>query len=180
MKGKIILFTASSALGGILFGGVLALLGSFLPEDLRAGVTLAVVVLLVIVGLIEARGGRVRMFQLDVETSQRWLDLGAVGWAVANGVALGMGAISRIGFPIWYLLPVTAFASGMPLLGMGIGVAYGLTRGLVTIPWFWYMNAKIVGSNEVAELLFELKPVGHRIGGVMLALLSVFTALAVA
>jgi hypothetical protein len=43
---------------------------------------------------------------------------------------LGFGATSRIGFSLWYAVPVGALLLGSPVLGAAAYGAYGLVRGL--------------------------------------------------
>jgi hypothetical protein len=53
---------------------------------------------------------------------------GPLGWATRNGLALGIGATSRIGFWLWYVMPVTALLSASPLAGAAIYGLYGALR----------------------------------------------------
>lgn len=70
------------------------------------------------------------MIQCDRETPQAWIHSGPIKWAVYNGVVLGNGATSRIGFWLWYLVPGAALLAGSPLRGAIVYGAYGLARGL--------------------------------------------------
>jgi hypothetical protein len=55
---------------------------------------------------------------------------GPLRWATQNGLALGFGATSRIGFWLWYAIPLGAFLVGDPRLGAVVYGTYGLIRGL--------------------------------------------------
>lgn len=46
-----------------------------------------------------------------------------------NGAALGIGATSRVGFWLWYLIPVGALLVGSPIFGGLVYGAYGFVRG---------------------------------------------------
>jgi hypothetical protein len=82
------------------------------------------------VGVLELLGRRTRPPQLDCETPRDWLRKGPLRWAIRNGLALGFGATSRIGFFLWYVVPLGALLSGCPVLGAIIYGTYGLVRGL--------------------------------------------------
>lgn len=127
---KAIVYSLASALAGLGAGAVLGALGGLLPlgSRLAAGSILAVVA--VVVGGLESLGRRIQPPQFDCETPQRWVHKGPLRWAVQNGLALGFGATSRIGFWLWYAIPLGAFLVGDPRLGAVVYGAYGLVRGL--------------------------------------------------
>ena len=54
---------------------------------------------------------------------------GPLWWAIRNGVTLGFGATSRIGFLLWYVVPIGALLFGSPALGAAIYGTYELVRG---------------------------------------------------
>jgi hypothetical protein len=102
----------------------------------------------------------VSMLQLDRETNQSWLHLGSIGWPIVNGLALGTGFLSRIGFLLWYLIPIICLVIGQVPAGAVIFGTYGLTRGLSVFGWFAYMNACQLGQGEIAEGLYGRKQPG--------------------
>ena len=81
-------------------------------------------------GSLEFFGRRVQPPQFDCETPQRWVRQGPLRWATRNGLTLGFGATSRIGFWLWYVVPLGTFLVGDPRLGAAIYGTYGLIRGL--------------------------------------------------
>ena len=81
-------------------------------------------------GSLEFFGRRVQPPQFDCETPQRWVHQGPLRWATRNGLTLGFGATSRIGFWLWYVIPLGAFLVGDPRLGAAIYGTYGLIRAL--------------------------------------------------
>lgn len=85
-------------------------------------------VLAVAVGALDLGSRHLPVIQCDRETSQRWMRTDPLRWATRNGAALGIGATSRIGFWLWYLVPVSALLVGNPLLGGLIYGAYGFVR----------------------------------------------------
>jgi hypothetical protein len=81
-------------------------------------------------GSLEFFGRHVQPPQFDCETPQRWVHQGPLRWATRNGLTLGFGATSRIGFWLWYVVPLGAFLVGDPRLGAAIYGTYGLIRAL--------------------------------------------------
>lgn len=78
----------------------------------------------------EVSSREIRPLQRARETSQRWVHLRPIRWTTRNGLALGFGATSRIGFWLWYAVPAGAFLVGSPGLGAAIYGMYGLVRGI--------------------------------------------------
>ena len=126
---KAIAYSASASLAGALAGGVLGLAGGTLPAELRVAAASLLAACAVFVGAAELLGRGVRLPQFDRETPQRWMHKGAINWAVRNGSSLGVGATSRIGFWLWYAVPLGAFLSGNPGLGALVYGAYAAVRG---------------------------------------------------
>ena len=127
--GKAVVYPVSSALAGLTAGTLLGAAGNLLPLDLRLAAGSVLAVAAVAAGAFELFGRRIRPPQLDCETPQRWMHNGPLWWAIQNGVALGLGATSRIGFLLWYVVPIGALLSGSPALGAAIYGTYGLVRG---------------------------------------------------
>ncbi len=127
---KAVVYTLSSALAGLVTGAVLGAVGNLLPLDFRLAAGSILAVIAVAVGGLEFFGRRVQLPQFDCETPQRWVHKGPLRWATQNGLTLGFGATSRIGFWLWYVVPLGAFLVGDPRLGAIIYGAYGLIRGL--------------------------------------------------
>jgi hypothetical protein len=78
----------------------------------------------------EVAGRRIRPLQCDRETPRSWMQAGPLRRAVRNGAALGLGATTRIGFWLWYVVPVSAIVCGRPDVGALVYGSYGATRGL--------------------------------------------------
>jgi hypothetical protein len=127
---KAIVYSLSSALAGLVTGAALGAVGSLLPLDFRLAIGSILAVVAIAVGSLELSGRRVQPPQFDCETPQRWVHKGPLRWATQNGLTLGFGATSRIGFWLWYVVPLGAFLVGDPELGAVIYGTYGLIRGL--------------------------------------------------
>lgn len=100
-----------------------------MPLNARIAIASVLALVAVILGLLELGPRPWRVPQCDVETPQRWMNAGALRWALLNGVALGTGATSRIGFWLWYAIPISSLLVGDPLKGALIYGLYGLVRG---------------------------------------------------
>jgi hypothetical protein len=127
---KAVVYTLSSALAGLVAGAVLGTLGGLLPLRFRLAAGSILAVAAIAVSGLELLGRRIQPPQFDCETPQRWVHKGPLRWATQNGLALGFGATSRIGFWLWYVIPLGALLLGDPWLGAVVYGTYGLIRGL--------------------------------------------------
>lgn len=128
--GRAVVYSLASSLAGLAAGALLGAAGSLLPRDLRVALGSLLALVAIAIGGLELGGRPVRLPQRDHETPQGWVHAGPWGWAVRNGLALGWGATSRIGFWLWYAIPVGAALSGRPVLGAALYGTYGAVRGL--------------------------------------------------
>lgn len=122
-------YSVASLVAGALAGAVLGLVGGFLPPTVRMATATVCGAAGLILGGIEVAGYRLTPLQRDCETPQSWLRMGALLWAVRNGATLGIGATSRIGFWLWYAVPVGALLVADPLWGAAVFGLYGAVRG---------------------------------------------------
>jgi hypothetical protein len=173
---KAVFYSLSSALAGVVAGAVLGAVGSLLPLDFRlaAGSLLAVVA--IALGGLEFFGRRIQPLQFDCETPQRWVHRGAITWALQNGLALGFGATSRIGFWLWYAIPLGAFLVGNPLFGAVTYGTYGLLRALgAVVILLIIMRTKV----DISDWLIERHGTAKILATGQLTLLGVATAIVV-
>lgn len=126
---KALIFSVSASLAGMATGATLGATGTVLPLEIRVAVASLLALASVFIGGLELLGMRVYLPQIDRETPQRWLHKGALTWALLNGLSLGVGATSRLGFWLWYIIPLGAFLFADPILGAAIYGAYSLVRG---------------------------------------------------
>lgn len=140
---KALIFMLAATASGLACGALLAWLGGYLPAGTRVtGGSLAAVALL-LVGLWHLAAQSPRMLERECQTAQSWLERGAVGWAVSNGLALGSGFYSRIGFVSWYAVPLTAVGFGDPVVGALVFGTYAATRGAAAGVWIlleWFFG----------------------------------------
>ena len=127
---KAVIYALASAVAGLVAGAMLGTLGNLLPLDMRLAVGSILAIAAIAVGGLELFGRRTQPWQFDCETPQRWVDRGAWRWATRNGLTLGFGVTSRIGFWLWYVIPLGAFLIGDPVGSAAIYGTYGLIRAL--------------------------------------------------
>ena len=129
----LMVITAAAGLSGAT---VMATVG--LASGSFAALSRGLIVVMACASLAVARYRRDRPWQLDTETQIAWLERENLNVALWNGLVLGAGFLSRIGFWLWWTLPVLVFAGGSAGLGIAAGAAYGVTRlgvsSLVAIP----------------------------------------------
>ena len=122
-------FSLAATIGGTAAGALLGLLGGLMPFSARVAIASVLALVAIAIGVLELGPRPRRVPQWDIETPQSWMNAGAIRWALLNGAALGVGATSRIGFWLWYAIPVSALLLGNPLLGALVYGCYGLFRG---------------------------------------------------
>lgn len=126
---KLVTYVAASFATAAVTGAWLAWLGGVVSEDVRVIVATLLALVGIAYGAAQLLDRSPPLCQLDRETSQSWMDRGPLVWATLNGGALGLGFTSRLGFPLWYVVPVTAFLAASPILGAIVYGTYGVTRG---------------------------------------------------
>ena len=138
---KAIVYSLSSAFAGLIVGALLGIAGSFLSLSFRGAIGGVLAVIAVAAGSLEIFGRRIKPLQFDCPTPRHWMQKGPLRWATRNGLALGFGATSRIGFLSWYVVPLGALLSGSLAFGAAIYGTYGLVRGvaapLILLSMIW-------------------------------------------
>ena len=173
---KAIVYSLSSAVAGLVTGAVLGAVGSLLPLDARLAIGSILAVVAIGVGGLEFFGRRVQPPQFDCETPQRWMHRGPLRWAIRNGLTLGFGATSRIGFWLWYVIPLGAFLVGDSIFGAIIYGAYGLIRALgATVIVLGMIRLK----TDISDWLIERYGEARLLAAGQLVFLGVATAVVV-
>lgn len=124
---KAILSTTAATVAGVIVGGLLG----WWAATVKPATVQAITVIwasVIVVCLLSKRP----LLQIDRETSQSLLHKGPAIWSIANGGLLGLGFTSRLGYWVWYLLPLTAWASASFPVGATVWGTYGATRLLTT------------------------------------------------
>jgi hypothetical protein len=174
--GKAVVYTLASALAGLVAGAALGTVGDLLPLDIRLAVGSILAIAAIVVGGLELFGRRVQPWQFDCETPQRWVNRGSLRWATRNGLALGFGATSRIGFWLWYVIPLGAFLVGDPGAGAAIYGTYGLVRALGAVVILLGMTRL---ETDISDRLIEGYGLARTLAAGQLVFLGVTTAIVV-
>lgn len=120
-------FILSSAIASVIFGAALGSVASTISTQSRGAIVVAGG------GLLIAFGLSGRYPELNRETSKSWVHEGWLDWALKTGTELGVGATTRLGSPLWFSVPIAAFATGDPLLGGVIYATYGVARTTMSV-----------------------------------------------
>jgi hypothetical protein len=79
--------------------------------------------------------------QRNAETPASWLEREDLLVAAWNGLALGAGFVTRLGYWLWWVLPLLVFETAAVPDSLLVGAAYGLSRvglssiGAATVFW---------------------------------------------
>ncbi len=174
--GKAAVYVLASAVAGLVAGAALGAAGGLLPLDIRVAVGSILAIVAVAMGSLEVVGHRLEPLQFDRETPQRWINRGALRWAIRNGLTLGFGATSRIGFWLWYAIPLGAFLVGDPVAGAAIYGTYGLVRALGA-PVILLGTARL--GTDISDRLIKGYAVARVLAASQLVFLGIATAIVV-
>jgi hypothetical protein len=101
----------------------------------------------------------------------------ALGWAIRNGATLGSGAVTRLGFWLWYAVPTSAFLLANRFLGASVYGTYGIARGLSVWPIIFVLGRW--RKRSWPEWLLERAPAARTTAAVYLVFLGVAVAMAI-
>lgn len=117
----------------------------------------------ILAAVSELAFGRLILPHRDIETPRRWEDGSWFSWSVKNGLALGAGFLTRVGFTLWYVAPVALFFNGDWVLGAWVMGVYGAVRGLSLVPTNGALNR--LGFHRVARRLAASRRSAQRLSG---------------
>lgn len=123
----------SAAAAGSAAGATVGFVGASVPDEIRGSAGWLLMLSLCLVVLADGLGLDVPLPQRDKETPRRWADEPMASWAVKAGVALGLAVTNRLGFVIWYAIPVLVFSMGSVALGALSWATYAFARTTVTM-----------------------------------------------
>lgn len=173
-----ITFAVTGATVGAMAGGLLGTLSQSLP-----GVVALAWIGLGALGLgllVELLGWPLPMMNRDTETPRAWINEGWQRWALKNGAALSVGVTTRIGFPVWYLIPAICLVGANPLVGaLTWGLYGGLRTGVSVLVGVWEPAGGFGGRGSAERLLDAKGQVRHLTSAIALAIaLCILVALA--
>jgi hypothetical protein len=125
--------TAALVVGAVIAGAAAGLLlgsvGLTVSSDARTSIVAALAALGVAIGVLEATATRrVPLVQRNRETRREWVFRRPVAGSFGTGFVIGAGFLTRVGFWIWYVVPLTCFAVASPVLGAVIFGCYSFIR----------------------------------------------------
>lgn len=124
------LFVCSSTVAGVLSGAAINVLANVVDGTSVIVIPYASVVAALVIADLASWP---LLPQRNVETPRQWVHQAPWRWAVLTGAALGCGAWTRIGFPIWYVLPLIGVATTSFLIAAACWGTYGCIRALASV-----------------------------------------------
>lgn len=131
------IFIVSASAAAFVVGGVVGAVGNTIPIDARQLAALALSIAGLVLLAVDVRW-RLPLVQSDRQTRKRWIDQGAASWAIKTGAELGVGATTRIAFPVWYAVPAVALLAGSPVAGAAVWAGYAFIRTTGSVLMAWY------------------------------------------
>jgi hypothetical protein len=145
--------------------------------NVRIAIACLLALVAVAIAIVELNGHTINPPQCDRETPQFWVHHGPVRWALENGLALGCGALNRIGFWLWYAIPAGAFLVANPLLGGLIYGTYGVSRGISV--WLIMYGLARWRHDDWAQWLLGQKDMARTILSLQLLLIGVTVSIVI-
>jgi hypothetical protein len=142
-------YLVGSVAGGATLGAVLGLL-AVAVHGLAPTVTTATIVLATVITLLAAAAETGSIVPLPIhhrQVNERWLDAYRP-WVYATGFGwqIGTGVATYIKTSAVYVLIALAALTGNPLLALGVGILFGLVRGLAV-----YASRGITSTSALAS-----------------------------
>lgn len=108
--------------------------------------------------LVELLGHPLPLLNRDAETPRAWIEDGWLAWAVKNEAALSLGVTTRLGFPVWYAIPLVCLVGATPLTGaLTWGLYGGLRTGVSVAAGVWAPRTGRFGGRGYAEHILDLR-----------------------
>lgn len=163
----IALFILVGSIAGASVGWILGWIGGVLPHSFRSASATLLALGGIIAGAVDLLGGSIRPPQRNIETPRAWTHYGPLKWAALNGLALGVGFTSRIGFWLWYVVPCVAVLVGEPVFGaMLYGIyAFARTSASGVLVAIWMIRFR---GTDLGLLLVGLRGRARRVAGAQL------------
>jgi hypothetical protein len=179
-KKKAAIFLVSAVVGSAGAGALLGALGAALSASSRHWLAFGVSLLGVALGGAEVLGRRVWLLQRNQATAQSWMRFGATINSAANGIAMGIGFSTRIGYWLWWALPVVAVLSGSWRIGAPLFVLYASVRAGIAVLFSLLGEARHETAHRLQDRLASLSPVMRRACSAALVVVSIAFVVAAA
>ena len=161
----VLAYMTGCAIAGASTGFLLALLGAVVRDasplaDLLT--TAAAVTLVLAAVLLELKGRVAPLPQLKAQVPRRWLAWRRRAWtAGAFGLVIGSGVLTHLQHAVAYALAALILLAPSPLVGLGIGSAYGATRGLALLAT--WLGDRYLGSRFAWDQLARRRAMSHEL-----------------
>jgi len=162
----------------VSLGVLLGFLSSNVPLAFRVAFASILAVIGIVMAVLEFADRCSKPLQWDREPPKQWVHRGPLHWAPWNGATLGIGVMSRVGFWLWYVVPVGAFLIGDALFGALLYGMYGLTRGAAVFAIILGLSRWIQGD-DVGMWLIRRNPRGRIVASATLGVVSAVVMLTV-
>ncbi len=154
-----------------VIGAIVGSVGWILGEELRQ-----ILALLAAVAITLASLRQPIPFQLNRETNPLWGMLGDNRTVVFNGLMLGTGFATRLGYWLWYVVPIGVLAVGDPVLGALLWATYAGTRLGLSVSLFAWGESDRRAFTLAHRLAVPLQRTANYYHGITLGALIVLLA----
>jgi hypothetical protein len=172
-----LLFVAAATVTGTIVGALLGWVGGTFSEPTRLASGSALGLVAITIASAELAGRGVRPLQCNRETPKRWVDGGMATWSTRTGAALGFGATSRLGYSLWYCVPLSALMIGDLVAGAVIYGLYAFVRTAAAVALV--AAGRRSDLNEVADWLLARRHVARLVSAAQLLLVGLVVAVSV-
>jgi hypothetical protein len=149
------IFLAVSIVVAALAGATLGALGQLVALPIRSVLGICAVLAIAVAAV-----SRPLPWQFERETSIRWLEYQDWRTAAYNSASLSLGFTTRIGFWMFYLVPIGAFMSGHALVGALVYSIYGTARSGASLVMVVAAMRSARITDKVLNLYASLRTVG--------------------
>lgn len=139
----VLAYLVSSALGGMVAGGLIGTAGWCLQGALSNRGAVLAAGIVGGAGLVNELRGRIAPLpERRAQVPRRWLDWHHLSWtAAAWGAMIGAGALTLLHHAAMYTLAASILIVADPGFGAVVGAVYGLGRGVVLL-WGWAVGVE--------------------------------------
>jgi hypothetical protein len=121
-------YVSSAMLASSATGSLLGVSGAMVSQPTRDALLSMAAFALLALGILDLANHPVRLIQFDRGRPHPSANSSPLKWTIKNGSALGTGFSSRIGFWMWFLIPVSSYWTGDFAKGAFVFGVYGLCR----------------------------------------------------
>ena len=156
---------------------MLGTIGSLISLNIRIAIASLLGLIAIILAIIELSGRNIQLLQCDRETPQRWVHRGPLWWAFQNGLALGCGIANRLGFLLWYVIPIGSLLVANPIWGLIIYGTYSTVRGMAV--WVIILGLGRYHKDDLGDWLIRKKETARLLTAGQLLFLGIVITIAV-